>query len=324
MKKNTTAEWLLLITTLTTSDSTLRTRSWRALKSLGASCLRDGVYLLPNQPILHHALSEIANEIVCVGREAQLLTVLSSNEQTQVFQARFDRSEEYNRWMSTVHAFLSSLSKQEPNVLRRTYRALQKEYEELINRDYFPRPVQKKAADLWKLMEVTVMKHLSPGEPHAQAQEITLLATADYQDRTWATRRSIGIDRLCSAWLIRRFIDPQSHFVWMTDPGIEFPRDAVGFDFDGAAFTHVGDRVTFEVLLASFDLEDNPPLIRLVALVHYLDIGGVPVPEAAGMATLLEGVREGCHMDDDCLLEQAMPILDAFYRALQSNSDGHD
>src|SRR6185295_1054419 len=129
--------------------------------------------------------------------------------------------------------------------------------------------------------------------------------------RTWATRRRLWVDRVASAWLIRRHIDPEARFRWLASPSA-CPKGALGFDFDGAAFSHVGDRVTFETLLASFGLDDDPGLARLGALVHQLDVGGEPVPEAVGFEAVLSGARERLD-DDDALLAEMSVVLDSLY-----------
>ena len=103
-----------------------------------------------------------------------------------------------------------------------------------------------------------------------------------------------------------------ARFLWLDSPA-DYPPKALGFDFDGAPFSHVGDRVTFQVLLASFGLEQEPGRIRLAALVHYLDVGGLPVPEAAGFEAVLAGLRANCP-DDDALLAASTPVLDALQR----------
>jgi hypothetical protein len=107
--------------------------------------------------------------------------------------------------------------------------------------------------------------------------------------------------------LIRRFIDPQARILWLDAPG-DCPADALGFDFDGATFSHVGSRVTFEVLIESFALT-QPALARLGLLVHFLDVGGIQPPEAAGVESVLAGLREGIS-DDDQLLAAALAIFD--------------
>jgi hypothetical protein len=137
------------------------------------------------------------------------------------------------------------------------------------------------------------------------------LDAADYQGRLWATRKCLWVDRVASAWLIRRFIDPKARFQWLAKPA-DCPKKALGFDFDGAAFTHVGDRVTFETLLASFGLEEDAALMRLGAMVHSLDVGGEPVAEAKGFEAMLAGARERL-TDDDALLAEISSVLDSFY-----------
>ena len=101
----------------------------------------------------------------------------------------------------------------------------------------------------------------------------------------WVTRAECHVDRTACAWLIRRCIDPEARFLWLKSAA-DCPKKAVGFDFDGAAFSHVGARVTFETLLAAFDLE-TPALRRLGVLVHGLDAGGVQPPEAVGVECVL-------------------------------------
>src|SRR4030067_1720994 len=97
----------------------------------------------------------------------------------------------------------------------------------------------------------------------------------------------------------------------------ERPRKAVGFDFDGAEFTHVKNRVTFEVLLASFGLDQDPALAAIGAAVHFLDAGGIPVPDAKGLETVLKGAKEKAQSDDG-LLAEAMRTPDLLYAAYRS------
>ncbi len=133
-------------------------------------------------------------------------------------------------------------------------------------------------------------------------------AGTDRRDRLAAIQASackgrahLRVDRVASAWLIRRFIDPQCRFVWLRDVG-KCPRKAIGFDFDGAEFSHVGARVSFEVLATSFGLDNDPGIAGIAgigALVHYLDVGGVPVPEEDGFATILAGARAQTRDDDE-------------------------
>jgi hypothetical protein len=135
---------------------------------------------------------------------------------------------------------------------------------------------------------------------------------SQYHNRVWATRKRPWVDRIACAWLIKKFIDPNARFLWLESPD-QCPPDALGFDFDGAEFTHVGDRVSFEVLLASFGL-NQPELIRMGALVHYLDVGGAQPMEASGLEQILWGLRNSI-ADDDQLIAAAEGVFDALLAA---------
>jgi len=159
--------------------------------------------------------------------------------------------------------------------------------------------------------EGTLNARFAPDEPHAAHRKIRLRDRKDYRGRTWATREHLWIDRVASAWLIRRFIDPKAKFLWLKRVK-DCPKSVVGFDFDGAEFTHVDSKVTFEVLLASFNLEQDTGLARLGALVHHLDVGGIPIAEGPGFATIMAGARS-LQQDDDALLKAMTPVLDSLY-----------
>ena len=165
----------------------------------------------------------------------------------------------------------------------------------------------------------------SVGEPQPRAggDGIARLDRARFQGRRWATRARPWADRLACAWLIRRFVDAEARFVWLAAREGEAPRTprgAIGFDYDGARFSHVGARVSFEVIAASFDLDTDPRLQRIGATVHYLDIGGIPAPEAAGLESVLAGLRELHYADDDALLAAACTVFDALYAAPEAAS----
>ena len=126
-----------------------------------------------------------------------------------------------------------------------------------------------------------------------------------------------GSIAVACAWLIRRFIDKDASFVWLADVR-RCPKDALGFDFDGATFTHVDDKVTFEVLLHSFALQKDAALQRLAELVHALDAGGEPTAEAIGFEAVLTGARARID-DDDRLLVEMGGVLDSLYVHFQNS-----
>ncbi|MCK9388940.1 MAG: chromate resistance protein [Sulfuritalea sp.] len=303
-------EFLALFVSLPTRQSAGRMRIWRALRALGCATLRDGVYLLPESPQHAAALAQIADEVRAVQGTADLYRLGGRDEAQQAgIVALFDRGPDYARLLEAIRAARATVNPKSVHALRREFKAI-------TAADYFPGEAQKQTeAALAELAAV------AGGEPHAVDQEIRRLASADYSGRTWATRKNLWVDRMASAWLIRRFIDRKAKFLWLDTPK-KCPKAALGFDFDGAAFTHVGSRVTFEVLAASFAVDGDPAIARIAAIVHCLDVGGVPVAEAAGIEAVLGGLRAGAP-DDDKLLAAASRVFDGLYRNFQQENS-HD
>mgnify|MGYP002380762149 CR=1 FL=1 len=312
--------WLVLTATLPTQPSGLRVRVWRALRSTGAGTLREGVYILPEHAPSAQALRELAQTITDAGAEAHLLVVPSRDAaQERSFRALFDRSESYAEFLQSVKQARGQIRMATEAGLHKTLRALQAQLQVLQAGDFFPGKDGRRAADAMAGLRREVALHLSPDEPAASKAVVAPCAIADYQGRTWATRRRPWVDRLGTAWLVARFIDRSPRFVWLADAA-KCPRSAVGYDFDGATFTHVGDKVTFEVVAQSFGLLADPGLQRLAGLVHDIDVGGLAVDEAPGFEMLVRGLQ-ALHADDDALLAAALPIFDASHAALQVPRD---
>jgi hypothetical protein len=195
---------------------------------------------------------------------------------------------------------------------------LRRDYNAIVQQDFFPGAARDQTHDALEDLTRAANAMLSPGEPHAAAGWIRRVDSTKYRGRTWATRARPWADRLASAWLIKRYIDPQAKFLWLKSPK-DCPKRAVGFDFDGAEFTHVGIKVTYEVLLASFGLEGDPALVRIGALIHYLDVGGVPVPEAVGVEAVLRGAY-GLIVDDESLIVEAAKLFEFLYTYYAANA----
>ncbi len=302
--------WLALILGLPTANATERMRAWRALKASGAAVLRDGAYLLPDTVACREALSSVERDILAINGTAYVLPVVDPNGER--FVALFDRSDEYSKLGAEIDACRAQLNTENALATTKQIRKLRKAYEQLTTIDYFPgKPKQQIDAVLQEL-ETAVSRALSADEPHSRDQPIVPLSLADFQGRVWATRKRPWVDRLACAWLIRRFIDPHARILWLNSPQ-DCPADALGFDFDEATFSHVGNRVTFETLQASFEIQE-PGLERIAALVHYLDIGGIQPVEAAGLERVLAGLRETM-TDDDHLLAAASAIFDGLLAA---------
>jgi hypothetical protein len=304
--------WLTLILALPSEHASARTRLWRALKALGAASLRDGVWLLPDQAQLNAALAVQVREVGAAGGQAWLLPIADSAEYESAFIALFNRSADY----AEIDATLAELVDQTDDaLLRRGLRQARKHLEALIAIDYFPGRARAETERRLQGMEADLRQRLMAQEPGFTEGEPERLDSRQFQNRLWATRSNLWVDRLASAWLIRRFIDPQARFIWLAQPQ-DCPSDALGFDYDGARFSHIGRRVTFETLLASFGLEGDAVLKRLGALVHTLDVGGT-APEAAGFQAMLKGLKSRI-TDDDQLLVEGGQLLDDLYAAFST------
>ena len=309
------SSWLLFVANLPGRNQTLRMRVWRSLKASGAGALRDGVYVLPASDSAREVFSRQSQDIQGCGGTAHILELPGEPESAQgaALRALFDRGPEYQAIAAKLQAWRREFAKVEEVEARRGLAALRREADALAAIEFFPGAPGAQLDGALADAEAALNERFSPDEPRASARRIRRLDRAGYLGRTWATRRRLWIDRVCCAWLIRRFIDTQATFLWLPRPK-DCPKRAVGFDFDGAEFTHVGAKVTFEVLLESFALDSDAGLRRLGALVHYLDVGGIPVPEAAGLAAIVAGIRS-LQPDDDALLRQATPVLDSLYHA---------
>jgi len=311
--------WLILTATLPTQPSALRVRVWRALKATGAGTLREGVYLLPESAATAQALWDIEKTIVQAGAEAHMLVVPARDDaQEQAFRALFDRSDLYAELLQSIKEQRAALGRLSEAEHHKGLRALDQQLRTVQATDFFPGKAGAKAADALAALRREVGLRLSPGEPRAALAGIPRLAPEDFQGRTWATRKRPWVDRLATAWLVQRFVDRAPRFVWIDDAR-RCPAKALGYDFDGARFTHVGDKVTFEVMAASFGLEDDAALRALGRLVHGIDIGGQAVDEAPGIELLVRGLQ-ATHRKDDELLAAALPLFDALYAALRAES----
>lgn len=304
--------WLLLVVSLPTNSATGRMRIWRALKALGCVALRDGAYLLPDSETQKQRLSDLADETVRESGHAWLLTVQAQSEaENDAYRALFDRAEDYAELLTTLSASRKTLAGLEPQEINRILRKSRRDYEAVRMIDYFPNEASAQAEAAWTDFVNVAETMLSPGEPRVIDAAVPRLDRTAYQGRIWATRRRLWVDRVASAWLIRRFIDQDARFLWLETPAA-CPPDALGFDFDNASFTHIGHRVTFEVLLASFGLEQDRGLQRLGAMVHALDVGGAFVPEAQGFEAMMAGARQRA-INDDQLLAEIGVVLDSLY-----------
>ena len=204
--------------------------------------------------------------------------------------------------MQDLQALQGTLSNDELAAQLKQLRKIQRDYRRIEAIDFFPGAAREQAAERLATIEQVINQRLSPNEPQSVAGELSLLDRGAFRGRLWATRRR--------PW-----------FLWLAAPET-CPATAVGFDFDGAPFSHVGTLVTFEVLVRRFVLDAVIP-DSLGRLIHFLDVGGVPTPEAAGVESILAGLRETI-TDDDQLLAAACSLFDGLLRSCEMRSGNHE
>jgi hypothetical protein len=311
-------QWLLLTASLPGQEaSAARVRLWRALKDLGVGSLRDGVSLAPASDAMRGRLEDIRGSVQEAGGSAWLLEIQAQRAPVErALRALFDRADAYAEFLPAVAALRQQLRSLDEAATRQRLRELEAELDSIAALDFFPAAPQARARAALEKLQARVNLRFSPAEPTSATGPVRSRRIGEYRGQRWATRRRMWVDRVASAWLIRHFIDHDATFVWLSRPA-DCPKDAHGFDFDGAEFTHVGNKVTFEVLLASFGLDADPALASIAAAVHFLDVGGIPVPDARGLETMLKGSREKAR-SDDALLADSIRTFDLVYSAYRA------
>jgi hypothetical protein len=307
------------VLSLPTRNSTLRMRVWRALKDTGCGVLRDGLYVLPAGAPDGAALEKMESEIRATGGFAMRLELRpKTTAQLAEMEGLFDRSAEHGALVRKIEATKQLLARLGPRRAQTAILRLERAFERLSRIDFFAGEAKVQAAAALSALKQRYRETYAGGEPRPSHRKLRPRNAGRYRRRVWASRSKPWVDRVASAWLIKRFIDREARFAWFERPS-ERPKGSVGFDFDGAEFTHVKNRVTFEVLVASFGLDDDPALAAVGAAVHFLDVGGIPVADAKGLETVLRGAREKAK-SDDALLAEAMRTFDLFYSAYAGRS----
>jgi hypothetical protein len=283
-------------------------RVLRTLESLGAAVMREGAYLLPDTTTNRQALEALADYVGKSAGTAQVLQV-SATAPAQHAQLKrlFDRSARYEDLIKTVESLRVGFGHSDPAAISRVLHKQRREFEAIAALDFYPTEARSRAERALAETDAAVKKLLFSG---AQS---SLGAGERLTRRAWATRNPPWADRLACAWLIRRFVDPEATLTWL-DKGEELPSGALGFAFDGAHFAAGGARVAYEEMLAQLKLGDNPALAKIGSIVHFLEMGGSAVPEAAGVQMLLQGAqRRSTNVPE--FLAEAEKTFDLLYEA---------
>jgi hypothetical protein len=302
---------ILLLVGVPPTPSSLRVRVWRRLRSLGAVPLKRSAYLLPDTPERYEDFQWLAQEIQRDGGDATLVRVqqienMSPGEVLRLFQEPRDR--DYRQLALRYRKVLQSLdrsAKASPASVHDELARLSKDHQRIRDVDFFDAPG---GAEVRRLEEAIAMR---TRRPESARPELPTLDLSKLRGRRWVTRPRPHIDRIASAWLIKRFIDPEAVFVFA--PPAEFPEDAIPFDAPGVELSHQGEDCTFETLVKRARLRDRR-LVRLAELVHEADLrdGKYPHEEARGIDVAMRALL-AASPDDHQVLAQGMALIEGLY-----------
>lgn len=302
-----TPPWLLLIHALPARPTRVRVRTWRRLQDLGAISLRQAVWILPHTDQTREDLEWIRAEIRQMGGEATVMLAgdIDTHTADQIKTAfRQAREPDY----AAIERDARRLTTRSPAARAAARPRLQARLDRLDAIAFFPPAGRARA--------VEAVGRLQTGAPPGDAAAPGVLVRSAFQGRTWVTRPRPGIDRMASAWLIRRFIDERATFAFAERPPAG-PRQ-VPFDMFGVEFGHTPLGCTFETLVGRFDLR-SPALARIAHIVHDVDLKDAkfqPV-EAPAFEPLVDGLRHAVE-DDKALLEHGMLLFEALFRAFDA------
>ncbi len=298
--------WLLLVHQLPASPSNLRVKTWRRLQELGALPVKQSVYVLPDSPESREDFEWLRVEIEAAGGEAVIFTAhhVDGDAHTELI-------ESFRRERQTAYAALAGeLQKIGPrkaaSLSARDLARFQQRFQAIERVDFFGSAGRDRVASLLGSLESRSSSSPKPAADDDHA--------ANYQARLWVTRPRPGVDRMSSAWLIRRFIDPQASFDFVADAA-RAPRESVAFDMYGTGIGHKGGMCTFEHLVERFGIDDRA-VARLGEVVHDLDLkdGRFGAPETITLGSAIDGLQMSC-ADDHQLLEQGIILFEAMYRS---------
>jgi hypothetical protein len=303
---------LLLLVGVPPTPSSLRVRVWRRLRSLGAVPLKRSAYLLPDTAERYEDFQWLAQEIQRDGGDATLIRVqqienVSPAEVLRLFHE--PRDKDYKQLAARYRKLLQDLDRKSEAARARVQdqlARLAKDHQRIRDIDFFDAPG---GAEVRRLEEAIAMRTRRPESP--RREEPANLDLTKLRGRRWVTRPRPHVDRIASAWLIKRFIDPDAVFVFA--PPAEFPQDAVAFDSPGVELTHHGEDCTFETLVKRARLRDRR-LTRLAELVHEADLrdGKYPHEEARGIDVAIRALLAALP-DDHQVLAQGMSLFEGLY-----------
>jgi hypothetical protein len=313
--------WLMLVHQLPAKPAYLRVKIWRRLQGLGAVAVKNSVYALPFSGETQEDLEWLLREIQEGGGEAMVLEArLVDGMADGEVRALFDRARDgdYGEIAKDARELAKSLGRKPSREARRDVKAqlakLRARFVQVHGIDFFGANGREVVHGLLSGLEERLV------DP-AETQDRTEMGNAttdraELKDRTWVTRAGVHVDRIGSAWLIRRFIDPHARFKFVPPKGYVPEAGELRFDMFEAEFTHEGDRCTFEVLVARAGLGNDRALTAISQIVHDIDLKDTKFarPEAEGIKSLIAGICNSAQ-DDEERLARGATVFEDLYRS---------
>ena len=299
--------WLLLVLSLPTRRASQRVEIWRKLQRFGAVSLGNSGYLLPNTSVNQERFAWLATAIRNYRGEASVVQVQSiDNLSSAQLVGRFAeaRTRDYEELIRELRRLAAA-----PPPKRSAARLsrLRQRFQEIVAIDFFHSPLRSRVEEL---LERASTVHPVPS-PTANSGKIS---RREHQGRLWVTRPRPGVDRVTSAWLIRRFIDPKARFAFAPEGRV--PRGAVAFDMFHGGFGHWGEDCTFETLQKQFRIRDRRVSV-LAQIVHDADLGDNTFgrKEGFGVDEILKG-WDRLGLTDAEILQRGFQLVEGLYHSL--------
>ncbi len=314
------AKWLLLIHQIPPKPGYLRVKIWRRLQTLGAVAIKNSVYVIPRNEQTLEDFQWVLREIIEAGAEASICAAsfiegLTNDQVEGLF--RTARDGDYGEIAEEAKAVLdaaplgASMTDGDRSGLEAALMRLKKRYSAVSSIDFFTAPGRETVSTLLEKIEFRLADARS--RPHAQSKQPDTSDLSQFRGRTWVTRKGLYVDRMASAWLIRRFIDSEATFRFVSERGYRPKTGELRFDMFEGEFTHEGDLCSFEILVQRFAVDDKA-LIEIGKIVHDLDLKDekFTLPENAGVSALLDGIAASRKPDEE-RLERGVALFDDLY-----------
>jgi hypothetical protein len=325
MNDSTDGRWLLLIHQLPPKPDYFRVKIWRRLQRLGAVAIKNSVYVLPKNDQTQEDFQWVLREIVEGGGDASLCEArfvegLSDDQVEALFQvargAEYDQIVEEARRLAEIPVPDGQIEETRRTKSEVDLARLKRRLAEVVAIDFFGAPGREAAEGLVSGVE-TRMRDKRLGK---ETGNVTATRREDLQGKTWVTRKGIYVDRMASAWFVRRFIDSGARFKFVPAKGYKPLPDELRFDMFEAEFTHEGDRCSLEVLIERTGLNE-PALGPIAEIVHDIDLKDSKFgrQETPGIERLLAGIAMA-HKDDEARLARGEAVFDDLYEYFKRKS----